>query len=276
MKNKIKKFQIRFNVNSTSEENSAATQAAQAALTTAQAKKASLEANTNKELANAQDRLAKAQLAAQKEEEAAAMSDQSTTPVEEEIELTEEELTELAEELRVDLNPEHQGRGYMGSTTVERQKLVDVERAAARDDKEVKEREEEMERMADLVKENKQLKDLNNKMMSLLEGLKEEVQKINISNAKLLYTNKALGNISLNERQKQNIVESISKSSSVLEAKTIFETLQSTVEGLNNKKSKESLSEALNRGNTVFSVRPKANQEEYTYSDRFKILAGIK
>jgi predicted nuclease with TOPRIM domain len=166
----------------------------------------------------------------------------------------------------------------MGSTTVERQRLVDVERAAARDDEETKKREEEMERMADLVKENKQVKDLNNKMMSLLEGLKEEVQKINISNAKLLYTNKALGNISLNERQKNQIVESISKADSVLAAKTIYETLQNAVETASiPKEAPQALRETLNRAQSPFVVKKTAaNSISDIMAERMKALAGIK
>ena len=68
-------------------------------------------------------------------------------------------------------------------------------------------------------------------MVSLLESLKVEVQKINVSNAKLLYTNKALGNVSLNERQKDKLVEALSNAKTADEAKTIYQTLQSTVVG---------------------------------------------
>ena len=258
------------------EENNLA--AAEAAVNAAQAEKSPADASSGQKLADAQKNLAQERNADLKRQQAAAMSKQPTTPVEEEIELTEEELTELAEELRVDLNPEHQGRGYMGSTTVERQRLVDVERAAARDDEETKKREEEMERMADLVKENKQVKDLNNKMMSLLEGLKEEVQKINISNAKLLYTNKALGNISLNERQKNQIVESISKADSVLAAKTIYETLQNAVETASiPKEAPQALRETLNRAQSPFVVKKTAaNSISDIMAERMKALAGIK
>ena len=243
-----------------------------------QAKKAQLSGAKTTEISTIDKKIADLQTRAANLPVPSTPQSSTTAKVEEEIELTEEELTELAEELRVDLNPEHQGRGYMGSTTVERQKLVDVERAAARDDEETKKREEEMERMGDLVKENKQLKDLNNKMMSLLEGLKEEVQKINISNAKLLYTNKALGNISLNERQKNQIVESISKADSVLAAKTIYETLQNAVETASiPKEAPQALRETLNRAQSPFVVKKTAaNSISDIMAERMKALAGIK
>lgn len=201
----------------------------------------------------------------------------SPTVTEEEIELSEEELMELEEQLRVDLNAEHQGRGYMGSTTTEKELGRNVNFAAMRDEKEVEKREEEEERLKDLVDENKKLKALNNKMVSLFESLKGEVEKINVSNAKLLYTNKALGNVSLNERQKNAIVESISKAGSVLEAKTIYETLQNAVENAEIKQeAPQTLRETLNRAQSPFVVKKSAtNSINDVMAARLKALAGI-
>jgi len=204
---------------------------------------------------------------------------------EEQMQISEEELMELAEELRIDLNIEAQGRGYMGSTTTEKRLQRNVELAAARDEVNTEAREEEMEKMADLVKENtdlsnkvKELSAFNEEMVTVLQSLKEHVEQMNISNAKLLYTNKALVNISLNERQKNQIVESISKAGSVLEAKTVYETLQSAVESVEKQdKAPKSLSEALNRAQTPFVVRKTpANSINDMQAQRMKLLAGIK
>ena len=97
-----------------------------------------------------------------------------------------------------------------------------------------------------------------------------------MSNARLLYTNRVLRNTSLTERQKQKIVEAISNAGSVTEARTIFETLQSTVEA-KPKRTPQSLSEAI--GNKRSSVI-RATRQESTSSDpiaeRMKRLAGIK
>jgi len=193
------------------------------------------------------------------------------------IEISEEELMELEEQLTVDLKPESQSRGYMGTTTVEKQLLHNVELAAARDDNATEKREEEMERLSDLVKENNSLKAMNNKMMLMLETLKKEVQKVNVSNAKLLYTNKALANISLNERQKNQIVESISKADSVLAAKTIYETVQNAVENVSVKEAPQSLRETLNRASTPYvAKKSSANNLSDFMAERMKALAGIK
>jgi predicted nuclease with TOPRIM domain len=166
----------------------------------------------------------------------------------------------------------------MGSTETQKREQRNLELAAARDEKATADREAEMEKMGDLVKENTELKKLNTDALDALAALKEQVEKLNVLNAKLLYTNKALVNISLNERQKNNIVESISKADSVLAAKTIYETVQNAVE--NNKQEREapqSLRETLNRAATPFVVKKSANNSvNDLMAARMKALAGIK
>ncbi len=156
---------------------------------------------------------------------AVASKEQKPSTMEEEIELTEEELQELAEELRVDLKVGNLSDGYMGSTETQKREQRTVELAAARDEKAAEERAAELEKMKDLMQENKKLQALYGNTTKTLSALKEQLEKMNLVNAKLLYTNKALGNTSLNERQKNQIVESISKADSVLAAKTIYETI---------------------------------------------------
>ena len=140
--------------------------------------------------------------------------------------------------------------------------------------------EEDMETLKkaqeELVFENKQLTEKLSKYEGVLGELQENLQDVNLSNARLLYTNRVLRNTSLNERQKEKIVEAISNAGSVTEARTIFETLQSAVEA-KPKRSPQSLSEAI--GNKRSSVI-RATRQESTNSDpfqeRMKRLAGIK
>jgi hypothetical protein len=100
------------------------------------------------------------------------------------------------------------------------------------------------------------------------------VQDVNLSNARLLYTNRTLGNTSLNERQKKTIVEAISKAGSVEEAKTIHETLQSTVYSTQ-KRTTQSLSEAITRPTSI--IRASRNEEPQAdpFTARMRKLAGI-
>jgi hypothetical protein len=132
--------------------------------------------------------------------------------------------------------------------------------------------------MKDLMQENEKLQALNNDSTKILSALKEQLENMNLINAKLLYTNKALGNVSLNERQKQQIVESISKADSVLAAKTIYETVQNAVENIGKEKeAPQSLRETLNRAATPYAVKKSAsNSLNDLMADRMKALAGIK
>ena len=133
-----------------------------------------------------------------------------------------------------------------------------------------------------LLKENKQntkmltkLNEQNEKYQTLVAHLKEEVQRVNLSNAKLLYQNRVLNSTSLNERQKDRIVETIANAKSVEEAKIIYETLQSAV-GANSFKSKpKSLNEVVTKRSSAFMPR-KEEKKVNAFSDRMKILAGLK
>lgn len=246
--------------------------AAEAAYTVAQGKEAEEAAKKRKE---------------QEEAESGASGIQGS--LEENIEISQEELDELMEELKVDISVENLSDGHMGTTVTQKREQRNLEMAAARDSKAKEKREEEEKEVSDLkeklkeaveaaeafAEENQNLEEKLLEMEQHLLSLKENVEKLSISNAKLLYTNKVLGNVSLNERQKEQIVENISKSSSVLEAKTIYNTLQGAVSGVGStSKPKESLSEALIRGSSPFLNR-KQQTVELSFSDRMKKLAGI-
>ena len=97
-----------------------------------------------------------------------------------------------------------------------------------------------------------------------------------LSNARLLYTNRVLRNTSLNERQKLKVVDAISKAGSVTEAKTIYRTLESTVESAP-KRGPQSLSEAIGRQRTsVIRASRKESTPSDPIADRMKKLAGIE
>jgi hypothetical protein len=115
---------------------------------------------------------------------------------------------------------------------------------------------------------------------SAIDKITQRLAEVNLSNAKLLYTNRILENASLNERQKNEIVESISGAGSVEEAKTIFETLQNTVlssESLR-KSQPNTLSEVVKRNVSPYASRNMLNsttRQTDTFSKRMQQLAGI-
>lgn len=114
---------------------------------------------------------------------------------------------------------------------------------------------------------------------SAIDKITQRLAEVNLSNAKLLYTNRILNNASLNERQKSEIVESITGAGSVDEAKTIFETLQNTVlsSEASRKSAPNTLSEAVKKNISPFASR-KANatpRQTDSFSERMRKLAGI-
>lgn len=125
-----------------------------------------------------------------------------------------------------------------------------------------------------LIKENTNLKTKNDEFKSKILELTETLQDLNLSNAKLFYTNKVLTSASLNERQKNKVVEAISRAGNVDEAKTVYETLINSVGTSSDNRRPESLSEVVGRNRTGFiKSQPKAVDPE---KNRWQALAGIK
>jgi len=111
---------------------------------------------------------------------------------------------------------------------------------------------------------------------SVVSTLQEKLDNLTLSNAKLLYKNRVLSNPSLNERQKNKIVESLTNAQTIEQAKVIYETLQSTTQGANSASGPKSLSEAIERNSSSVVERMEKNSLTSPVTDRMKILAGIK
>jgi hypothetical protein len=133
-----------------------------------------------------------------------------------------------------------------------------------------------------LAQKDAKIEDLNetiDKLKNILAEAKEGLQKLNLSNARLLYTNKVLSDTSLNERQKNKIADMISESRTVDEAKTVYETLQKTMETGRKAPSSQSLSEAVTRrSSTIISSRREevSSPKENPALSRWAVLAGLK
>ena len=213
---------------------------------------------------------------AEKQEASAEQDEEAMNGMEEELDISDELLDSIVEKLTVDMGAEL--AGWAGRSS-EDQKFQMEKEIAHRRSTDVEEELETLKKaQEELVFENNQLKEqLNNLQRAAIE-MKESLQGVNLSNARLLYTNRVLRNASLNERQKDRIVEAISRAGSVTEARTIFDTLQSTVEA-KPKKSPQSLSEAVNKTtSTLIMARRNTERQEVRKDpavDRWKILAGI-
>ena len=179
----------------------------------------------------------------------------------------------IMEKLTVDMGADL--AGWAGRPREDKVHEIEKEMARRRSTDVAEELENLKKAHEELVFENNRLAEQNNTYTQALQELKENLQDVNLSNARLLYTNRVLRNPSLNERQKDKIAEAISGAGSVTEAKTIFETLQSTVESTP-KRGPKSLSEAIGRNSSVLRATRKEEPSSDPVSDRMKILAGIK
>ena len=202
---------------------------------------------------------------------------------EDDLEIDDDLLETIVQELRVDIDP--QASGWMNYPSPALAHAVEQKLAHDQDD-DVKEENEALKKaMKGLQTENKNLtkdngttEQNNKKLQQTILHLKEKFDEINLSNARLLYTNKVLNSASLNERQKNKIVEAISKADTIEEAKVIYETLESAAGTFQKEDMPKSLSEVVQRGSSMLVSRNRKREESVSesFSERMQKLAGIK
>ena len=197
--------------------------------------------------------------------------------LDEDIELNEEEL-DLEEELDIDF--ETVPTGHIGAPTEREYKFSDdMEKA-----KEIQGQKDKDEYWEEKFQElQEQLKSSEMRIKEYKEfiyQIKENADKLNVLNKKLLYMNKVLGSSSLNERQKKIFKEKLTEAKTVEEAKIVYETLKDTMGIFSNQKKKpESLSETVSRNNTLLvNSQPEKSQRELIneqMNKRWQQIAGI-
>lgn len=210
----------------------------------------------------------------------------------EEIEITEENIAAAIEEiLKVDY--ETVPRGDLGTThptKAQQEYAVDATLAKNESDddegdvynpplnvKELEENIKKLQKELDSVnleknKINEEYKNLKKVSMKAANKLEE----LNLSNAKLLYQNRILESDSLNERQKQRLVEKVSNADSINEAKIIFDTLNEELEARKDRAPKN-LSEVTSKNSQLIlkSNKPAGSSVQEQVSNRMKKLAGL-
>jgi len=202
-----------------------------------------------------------------------ALEENAKEELEEEEEVDLEEVLDIMEELVVDIDP--QKDGWVGTPDAimdYKAEMMLAQQASTASQEELKSQKELVDRLAT---ENKKLKQVNDKYKKLIIEANSRIEKSNLTNARLLYTNRVMTNDSLNERQKTKIVEAVQNADSIEEAKTIFETLQNAVGGAL-RGSPKSLSESIERPVGSLPRRKRENSMETRVVDRMQILAGIK
>jgi len=194
----------------------------------------------------------------------------------------EEIVDELKEEITIEFNENYiAGRDYgLGANTAEDTHVLQL--SQLHDEAEsLKQQNESLKQK--LKEATKLIAEATTEIATMKESfhdMKGKLAEVQLINAKLLFSNKVLSNASLNERQKNKIVESLTTAESIEKVKIVYETLQSAVED-NTYKAPKSLSEAVSRRSSPLLLKSSSreNMDANPVNDtlsRMKILAGIK
>ena len=228
--------------------------------------------------------------AAAEEEDTATMKSMGITE-DEEIHLSEEMISDLIEELVAEKvtyegKPRPQGWSAEGSAYNSIEQANDEAMLAALEaHPEVEEEDEDEIQPLDVLPDGdlfeaqtSELKESIKELYVLLTESKDQLTRLNLENAKLVYQNKALSSTSLNERQKTKIVEAVQSANSVEEANMIFETIQNAV-GVSNSPNgtrPQTLREAVQRPVSLLINSKKNNTAtKDPKMDRMLRLAGL-
>lgn len=203
--------------------------------------------------------------------------------IDENEELDEELLDEIVEALVVDMKNVPSGDIFHTHPTMgQNERGLDIALAQEQDTEFAEEQEQLRQALKKLqeqnksqkLKLNKQKKDFDNLKSIALKATKK-LEEVNFSNAKLIYTNRILKSDSLNERQKEKLVEAISKVGSVEEAKIVYDTLNENLSS-KSKTAPKTLNEAVNKNNPLILKSNKEKQPAgQNQVDRLRRLAGI-
>jgi len=221
--------------------------------------------------------------AAAEEESHAAMKNLEE---DEDINLTEEMLADLIEDLVVDMVPRPQGWSSINSAdnSIEQANNDAMAKAQGAHLEEEEEIEEDASTAPDVVPDDTleesrvvELKESLKELYALLTESKTQLTQLNLENAKLVYQNKALSSASLNERQKNQIVEAVQSATSVEEASMIYETIQNAVGATADPRVRsQTLREAVQRPTSLLINSKKNNTAKRDPKmDRMLRLAGL-
>jgi hypothetical protein len=212
-------------------------------------------------------------------EEEAEEADEEELQLQELLNLLEEQEEVIEEEAKADMGATK--AGWITTDVAHNEYEQDMQMAADNlNEAEGEEEEKEDDKTPELYETIDLLKTQNEKLESVVLQLNDKLEETLLSNAKLIYQNRTLADASLNERQKQKIVEAIAKAESPKEAKQLHETLTTTV-GSDQKKGPQSLSESVNRRSNLSGILNRRqnlneNQSSNPFFDKMRKLAGIK
>jgi len=145
----------------------------------------------------------------------------------------------------------------MGDQDMEEESMYEARKKAKKGDKKKED---------DEKKENDEM----NEAINTIEALRNELNEVNLLNAKLLYVNKIFKAKNLNESQKLKVIAQFDKANTAKEAKAIFESMNNAIA----KSAKSTIKESLGFASKAAGVAPKKPIVDETMS-RWQMLAGI-
>ena len=129
------------------------------------------------------------------------------------------------------------------------------------------------EAIRQLRRMNRSQKEKLNKYRGAIQTLREQLEDLNLFNAKLLYVNKLLQNKSLSESDKKSVIKALDEARTLREAKSLYGSLTETLGGGNRGTLSESRRYASSSKTTTSSSSTRQAGKEL---DRWQTLAGLK
>ena len=120
-------------------------------------------------------------------------------------------------------------------------------------------------------RKNRALDEKLKKYRSAVNTLREQLEDLNLFNAKLLYVNKLLQNKNLNESEKKSVIKALDEANSLREAKSLYKSLTETF----THGGKKTLAESRNRGSSSRTTTSSASKVGAPELDRWSRLAGL-
>ena len=111
------------------------------------------------------------------------------------------------------------------------------------------------------------------KYRSAVHTLREQLEDLNLFNAKLLYVNKLLQNKSLSESHKKSVIKALDEAKTLSETKSLFTSLTQSLAG--SQKSK-TLNESKLFGSSSRTTSGSSIKSVVGEVDRWQKLAGLK
>jgi len=121
-------------------------------------------------------------------------------------------------------------------------------------------------------RQNRALNEKLGKYRSAVVTLREQLEDLNLFNAKLLYVNKLLQNSSITESQKKSVIKALDKANSLQEAKTLYKSLTETF----SRKSGSPLTESRRLGSSSRTTSSASSNNAIAEVNRWATLAGLK